>query len=80
MSPMLQNKRPQWPSILTVFRPIEEYWSASGLARSFGPDPERVLDPFDALLMHLVLDVTPTAPCWSTWRPRPRAGRAAWSA
>jgi hypothetical protein len=62
MSTRLQNKRPQWPSILTVFRPVEEYWSHSGLARSFGPDPERLLNPFDALLMHLVLDFTPDRP------------------
>ncbi|MEJ7638899.1 MAG: hypothetical protein WKF75_13245, partial [Singulisphaera sp.] len=59
---MVQNKRPQRPSILTIFRPIEEYWSSFGLTKTFGPDPERVLDPFDALLMHLVLDLAPNRP------------------
>ena len=62
MSPMVQNKRPQRPSILTIFRPIEEYWSSFGLTKTFGPDPERVLDPFDALLMHLMLDFAPNRP------------------
>ena len=62
MSPMVQNKRPQRPTILSIYRPIEEYWSSFGLAKSFGPDPERVLDPFDALLMHLVLDMAPNRP------------------
>ncbi len=62
MSSMVQNKRPQRPSILGIYRPIEEYWSSFGLAKSFGPDPERMLDPFDALLMHLVLDMAPNRP------------------
>lgn len=62
MSLMVRNKRPQVPTILSVYGPIEEYWTSSRLARSIGLDPEQVLDPFDALLVHLVLERTPGSP------------------
>ncbi len=74
MSSMVQNKRPQRPSILTIYRPIEEYWSSFGLAKSFGPDPERVLDPFDALLVHLVLDMVPDRPVLVDLAAEPTGG------
>ena len=62
MNLTVPNGRPQTPSILTVYRPIEDYWSSFGPSMSLGPDPERVLDPFDALLIHLVLGMVPNLP------------------
>ncbi len=37
MDPTLLDQRPKIPSILTVYRPVEEYWSASALM--FVPAP-----------------------------------------
>jgi hypothetical protein len=62
MDPTILDKRAKVPSILTIYRPVEEYWSSLGLARAHGPDAGRVLDPFDALLTHLVLDLAPGFP------------------
>src|SRR3954447_8013160 len=62
MDPAILDKRPKLPSILTIYRPVEEFWSAFGPGRDRGPDAASVLDPFDALLTHLVLDMAPGFP------------------
>src|SRR3954463_4772097 len=62
MDPTILDKRPKVPSILTIYRPVEEYWSSFGPVSTHGPDAGRVLDPFDALLTHLVLDLAPGLP------------------
>ncbi len=62
MDPTILDKRPLLPSILTIYRPIEEYWESFKPGGARGPDPEQVLDPFDALLIHHVLDLCPGLP------------------
>ena len=62
MDSTILDKRPKFPSILTVYRPIADYWASIGPERDQGQDVERLLDPFDALLIHLVLDLTPGSP------------------
>src|SRR4051794_40180321 len=62
MDPTILDKRPKLPSILTIYRPVEDYWSSFGPASGHGPDVERLLVPFDALLTHLVLERVPGFP------------------
>jgi hypothetical protein len=62
MNPTILDERVKLPSILTVYQPIEEYWRSFGLGRSLGTDPGAFLDPFDALLVHLVLEFSPGLP------------------
>jgi hypothetical protein len=60
--PTILDKRPKVPSILTIYRPVEEYWGSFRPVNDHGPDPGLVLDPFDALLIHLVLELAPGFP------------------
>ena len=48
--------------MLTIYRPIEEYWNSYGPGNDRGPAPEQALDPFTAALIHLVLDLVPGLP------------------
>jgi hypothetical protein len=57
MDSALLEPRAKRPSIVTVYRPVEDYWTRFDPANDPGRDVERVLDPFDALLIHLVLDL-----------------------
>jgi hypothetical protein len=74
MNPATLDKRPKLPSILTVYRPVEEYWRSFGPA---GPNVEGVLGPFDALLAHLVLDLAPGFPVLVDLAAEPTAGASA---
>jgi hypothetical protein len=62
MDPTILDKRPKLPSILTTYRPVEDYWGSFGPSGAHGPDVERLLDPFDVLLAHLVLERVPGFP------------------
>jgi hypothetical protein len=62
MNPTIQDRRQPLPSLLTVYRPVEEYWESSGPAGGIGSDPSEVLDPLDALLVHRVLELVPGLP------------------
>jgi hypothetical protein len=62
MNPAALDQRPKFPSILTIYRPVEEYWGSYRPASAHGPDAGLVLDPFDALLAHLVLELAPGFP------------------
>jgi hypothetical protein len=62
MNPTIQDKRQPLPSILTVYRPIEEYWDSFGPADGLSPGPSEVLEPFDAFLVHRVLELVPGLP------------------
>ena len=62
MNPTMQDKRQPLPTILTVYRPIEEYWGSFGPLAGLGPDPAEALDPFDAYLIHRVLTLVPGLP------------------
>ncbi len=62
MNPTIQDRRQPLPSIVTVYRPIEEYWESSRPAGGPGPEPSEALDPFDAFLVHRLLDLVPRPP------------------
>ena len=62
MSPVIQDGRTARPSILTTFRPIEAFWDSIGHPDSRGPELEQVLNPLDAFLTHLVLELVPGLP------------------
>src|SRR5262245_60729873 len=61
MNPTIQDQRPPLPSILTVYRPIEEYWESS-TAGDWGPEPSQALDALDAFLVHRLLELAPGRP------------------
>jgi hypothetical protein len=54
--------RPRLPTVFSIYRPIEEYWDVCGLAQQFGSEPDRMFNPLDAFLIHLILDLLPDVP------------------
>ena len=62
MNPTSQDQRQPLPSILTVYRPIEEYWESFRPASGLGSEPSEALDPFDAFLVHRLLELVPGLP------------------
>jgi hypothetical protein len=59
MSPTTLDDRPLQPSVMAIYRPIEQYWATYGPVDGATISPEQVLEPLDAFLMHLVLGMTP---------------------
>ena len=62
MNATIPDTRQPLPSIVTVYRPIEEFWESSGAASGLGPEPSAALDPFDAFLVHRLLELAPGRP------------------
>src|SRR5262245_44803323 len=59
MNPTIQDQRQPLPSILMVARRIEDYWESIREAGGPGPLPSDALDPFDAFLVHRLLELIP---------------------
>jgi hypothetical protein len=57
-----QSKRKPLPSVLTIYRPIEQFWALPRPAGSPASEPPHSLDPFDAFLVHRVLELIPMPP------------------
>jgi SAM-dependent methyltransferase len=62
MNPMIEDQRQPLPTILTVSRPIEEFWESSRPAGGPGLEPSEALDPLDSLLVHRLLELVPGRP------------------
>jgi len=62
MNPTIRDKRQPLPSILTVYRTIEESWESFRPAGGLGPDPSEAMDPLDAFVVHRMLDLVPGVP------------------
>jgi hypothetical protein len=62
MNPAILDRRPLLPSILKIYQPIEGYWESFAPAPARDLPVEQALDPFDALLVSLALDMVPGFP------------------
>jgi hypothetical protein len=62
MNPPIQGRRQSLPTILTVYRPVEEYWEACRPTALPDTGPVEALDPLDAFLVHRLLDLVPGDP------------------
>ena len=77
MTPTMQDKRQPLPTILTVYRPIEEYWGTFGSAFELGPDPTERSTPSTRSSSIACSRSFPGFPFWSTRPLRKPAGPAA---
>jgi hypothetical protein len=62
MNPPIRGRRQPLPTILTVYRPIEDYWEAAHRVGAPDVEPSEALDPLDAFLVHRLLDLAPEDP------------------
>ena len=54
--------RPLLPSITTVYAPVEDFWKSHWPLGEGSPGQSQVVNPLDALLIHLILDLMPEPP------------------
>lgn len=62
MNPTARDRRGTLPSIHTVYQPIETFWNSFDRREAIDRDLERVLNPLDAFLTHLILELAPGLP------------------
>jgi hypothetical protein len=59
MYPTIRGRRQPQPTILTVYRPIEDYWES---AQALRLESSGSFEPLDAFLVHRLLDLIPGDP------------------
>ncbi len=62
MTQLMHDGRKPRPSILTTFRPIEDYWGTLNHQGPTGSGLDDRLNPLDAFLIHLILEFAPGLP------------------
>jgi SAM-dependent methyltransferase len=62
MNPTMSDNRQPLPSILTVYRTVEEFWESSGHVGGLRDDSVQVINPLDAFLIHRIFDLMPGEP------------------
>src|SRR5579875_2263540 len=62
MYPVFHAPRPRLPSVLSVFGPIEQYQADRDKRSLFSGNTGAVLEPLDAYLAHLLVNVHPGEP------------------
>lgn len=74
MYPAFTTTRPRLPSVLSVYQPIEQYQADLGYRGLLRGDAVAALEPLDAYLVHLLVQVHPGEPAVIDWAAEATAG------
>src|SRR6516165_4747276 len=64
MDAVADRQRPQFPTIYSVYRLVEEFWEACPPNDDTAAAPDDLLNPLDACIIHLVLEKLSSVPVY----------------